>query len=49
MILELKHVFSGYFKLAMAIKRAAMDTEKMSVQKVHDIFEEAPSQADLQP
>jgi hypothetical protein len=40
----------GFFrKLALAKKRAAMETEKMSVQKVRDIFEEGPSQADLKP
>ena len=40
----------GFFrKLALAKKSAAMETEKMSVQKVRDIFEEGPSQVDLKP
>lgn len=36
-------------KLALAKKREGMDTEKTSVQQVHDVFEEASFRADLKP
>jgi hypothetical protein len=40
---------AGQPKLALAKKRAAMDTEKIECIHMHDIFEKAPAQADLQP
>jgi LPS-assembly lipoprotein len=36
-------------KLALAKKREGMDTEKTSVQQVHDVFEGASFRADLKP